>query len=79
MKTSGLPCRADHDCDAVFIPADPNSVPSLLAAAAQRDAHELATHDYRHVATTFAKPDFSKGPAARRGRPKKSLEEPTTA
>lgn len=77
MKTSGLPCRATHDCDAVFIPADPNSVPSLLASAAERNEHELKTHDYRHKVTEFAKPDFSKGPAVRRGRPKKTQEEPT--
>ena len=75
MKTSGLPCRATHDCDTVFTPDDPNSVPSLLAAAEKRNAHELKVHDYRHKVTEISKPDFAKGPAVRRGRPKKTLEE----
>jgi len=77
MKTRGLPCRATHDCDVAFLPEDQSSLPSLLAAAAKRDEHERAVHDYRHVATTFGSPDFAKGPGGRRGRPRKTADEPT--
>lgn len=77
MKTRGLPCRHSHDCEVTFVPEDQSSLPSLLAAAAMRDEHERTVHDYRHVVTNFGAPDFSKGPAGRRGRPKKNAEEPT--
>ena len=77
MKTRGLPCRYSHDCEVTFVPEDQSSLPSLLAAAAMRDEHERTVHDYRHVVTNFGAPDFSKGPAGRRGRPKKNVEEPS--
>lgn len=52
---------------------------ALREAAARRDAHELAAHDYKHVPREMpgATP-FSQSPAVRRrGRPR--AEEPTTA
>jgi hypothetical protein len=70
MKTSGLPCRATMDCDAVFSPADDKTLKLLLAAAAERDAHELAVHGYTHRVIDVAKPDFAAGP---RGRRKKEV------
>lgn len=70
MKTSGLPCRATMDCDAVFSPADDKTLKLLLAAAAERDAHELAVHSYTHRVIDVAKPDFAAGP---RGRRKKEV------
>lgn len=70
MKTSGLPCRATMDCDAVFSPADDKTLKLLLAAAAERDAHELAVHGYKHRVIDVAKPDFAAGP---RGRRKKEV------
>jgi hypothetical protein len=45
---SGLPCRADHDCEIVFRPEDDKTLQSILDAATQRDAHEVTVHDYRH-------------------------------
>lgn len=66
MKTSGLPCRATHDCEAVFTPADDKTLKLLLAAAAERDAHELAVHSYTHRVIEVGKPDFAAGPRGRR-------------
>ena len=68
MKTSGLPCRATHDCEAVFSPADDKTLKLLLAAAAERDAHELAVHGYAHKVVDVLKPDFAAGPRGRRPR-----------
>src|SRR5204863_8511454 len=68
MKTSGLPCRATMDCDVVFTPADDKTLKLLLAAAAERDAHELAVHGYTHRIIDVAKPDFAAGPRGRRPR-----------
>jgi hypothetical protein len=68
MKTSGLPCRATPDCDVVFTPADDKTLKLLLAAAAERDAHELAVHGYTHRIIDVAKPDFAAGPRGRRPR-----------
>src|SRR5579859_440362 len=68
MKTSGLPCRATPDCDVVFTPADDKTLKLLLAAAAERDAHELAVHGYTHRVIEVGKPDFAAGPRGRRPR-----------
>jgi len=73
LKTSGLLCRASHDCDAAFHSKDPSSVKSLLEAAAQRDAHELEVHGYRHRVTEVGRPDFAAGPRAR-ARRKRDLD-----
>ncbi|MDE3102143.1 MAG: hypothetical protein KGJ98_07890 [Chloroflexota bacterium] len=69
MKTSGLPCRASHDCDEVFSLASQDSMDALRDAAERRDRHELEAHGYRHVPTaqTTATP-FSQSLPARRGR-----------
>ncbi len=78
MKTAGLPCRATQECDAVYSPKDPSTLASLLEAAAQRDAHELQVHGYRHNAiTTLARPDFAAGPRVRRGRQRRGVDKPT--
>ncbi len=53
MKRSGLPCRADADCDAVFNLTNQDSMDALRAAAEQRNAHELEAHAYTHVATSM--------------------------
>ena len=68
VKTSGLPCRASHDCDAVFTLTRQDSMDALKEAAAGRDAHELAAHGYRHVVPPLpgATP-FSRSAPARHG------------
>lgn len=68
MKTSGLPCRATHDCESVFTLTHQDSMDALKQAAARRDAHELAAHGYRHVVPPQpgATP-FSQSASARRG------------
>jgi len=70
MRTSGLPCRANPDCEVVFSLSNQDSMEALRQAASLRDAHELEVHDYRHVATTTLSgaSTFAQGPAARRGR-----------
>ncbi|MEK7863129.1 MAG: hypothetical protein AAB295_07700 [Chloroflexota bacterium] len=71
MKTSGLPCRANPDCEAVFVLANQDSMDALREAAERRNAHELEAHAYTHVmtqlpgATPFAQPAVS---PRRRGR-----------
>lgn len=73
MKTSGLPCRADPDCTEVFTLTNQDSMDALREAVDRRNAHEVGTHEYHHVATTlpgatpFAQPAAS---ARRRGRRK---------
>lgn len=73
MKTSGLPCRADPDCDSVVVLANQDSMDALREAADRRNAHELEVHGYRHVpsvlpgATPFAQSAVS---TRRRGRRK---------
>ena len=39
-------------CDEVFKVADQKSMVELQAASAARTAHELGSHDYRHVMLT---------------------------
>jgi hypothetical protein len=77
MRTSGLPCRAHPDCEAVFSLSHQDSMEALREAASRRDAHELAEHDYRHVATTTLSggSTFAQGPAARSRRGRKRSEE----
>ena len=71
MKTSGLPCRADLECSAVFTLTNQDSMDALREAVERRNAHEVGTHEYHHVATIlpgatpFAQPA---GAARRRGR-----------
>ena len=77
MKTSGLLCRADQACEAVFSPNDQKSLESLLQAAARRDAHELQAHDYRHRPAVQHGPIFGAGPRGPRGRRRQSTDEPT--
>lgn len=76
MKTSGLPCRATPDCEAVYTLAHQDSMDELRRAAAERDAHELEVHGYRHVPTALpgATP-FSQASPVRRGRGRRRDEE----
>jgi hypothetical protein len=76
VRTSGLPCRADHNCEVAFSVTPQNSMDALREAAAKRNAHELEVHNYTHVATTTAATPFAQGPAAvrRRGRRPKGEE-----
>ncbi|MGH2451454.1 MAG: hypothetical protein ACRDGE_09340 [Candidatus Limnocylindria bacterium] len=48
MRTGGFPCRYGG-CDACFFVAKQGSVESLMAASAERTAHEISAHDYHHV------------------------------
>ena len=77
MKTSGLPCRASLDCEAVFRVAPQDSMDALREAAALRNKHELDSHGYTHIATTVLGPStFAQGPSGprRRGRRRKEEE-----
>ena len=71
MDRSGLPCRANPDCEAVFTVAHQDSMDALREAIDRRNAHELEAHGYQHVATPlpgatpFSQPAAS---ARRRGR-----------
>jgi hypothetical protein len=77
MRTSGLPCRANTECETVFSLSHQDSMEALREAASRRDAHEIEVHDYRHVATTTLSgaSTFAQGPGARRGRGRKRSEE----
>lgn len=77
MRTSGLPCRANTECETVFSLSQQDSMEALREAASRRDAHELEVHEYRHVATTTLSgaSTFAQGPAARRGRGRKRSDE----
>ncbi len=48
MRTGGFPCRL-VGCLETFQVLDQRSMASLQAASAERTAHEIAAHDYRHV------------------------------
>lgn len=75
MKTSGLPCRATLDCEAVFTVARSDSMESLKEAGSLRDSHEVQVHGYRHVIRDVAAATpFSQAGSVRRGRPKRSEE-----
>lgn len=76
MKTSGLPCRALHDCEAVFTLSNQDSMDALREAADRRNAHELEVHAYTHVVTTLpgATP-FAQPAAASRRRGRRRSEE----
>ncbi len=75
MRTSGLPCRANHDCVVVFTVTPQDSMDALREAAKARDAHELEAHNYTHVATTVLGPStFAQGPAAPRRRGRRGQE-----
>ena len=73
MNRSGLPCRADLDCTAVFTLSDQDSMDSLREAVERRNTHEREVHQYEHVVTVLpgATP-FSQPATApkRRGRRK---------
>ncbi len=76
MRISGLPCRAEHYCEAVFKVVDQASMASLHDAVAERDAHELSMHNYTHVVTTTLGPStFAKGPRGPRGRRRREPDE----
>lgn len=75
VKTSGLPCRATHDCDAVFTLASQDSMDALRAAARRRDAHELEAHGYRHVVPQSPDATPFQQPAVRRPRPRRRSED----
>jgi hypothetical protein len=76
MKTSGLPCRANLDCEVVFRVTPQDSMDALREAAALRNAHELDVHKYTHIATTtLGHSTFAQGPAARRRGRKRRGEE----
>ncbi len=70
VKTSGLPCRATHDCESVFTLTHQDSMDALREAVARRDAHELEAHGYRHVVTVVpgATPFSQAAVGRRRGR-----------
>jgi hypothetical protein len=48
MRSGGFPCRYGG-CDVRFAVTEQGSMPALLAASAQRSAHEVEVHDYRHI------------------------------
>ena len=48
LKTAGFPCRFGG-CDARFFVAMQGSMPALLAASAERTAHETSIHAYTHT------------------------------
>jgi len=48
LKTAGFPCRFGG-CDARFFVAMQGSMPALLAASAERTAHETSVHEYTHI------------------------------
>ncbi|HEY8862049.1 MAG TPA: hypothetical protein VIN37_08200 [Candidatus Limnocylindria bacterium] len=48
MRSGGFPCRYGG-CDVRFAVTEQGSMNSLLAASAERSAHELAVHAYTHV------------------------------
>jgi hypothetical protein len=76
MKTSGLPCRANPECEAVFVLTHQDSMDALREAAERRNAHELEAHGYTHVMTTLpgATP-FSQPAVAPRRRGRRKSEE----
>jgi len=76
MKTSGLPCRANPDCEAVFTLTHQDSMDALREAVERRNAHEIEAHEYHHVATILpgATP-FSQPAAASRRRGRRRNEE----
>ena len=47
VSRTGLLCRADQMCHAAFQVG--TTTATLALAATLRDAHELATHTYRHI------------------------------
>jgi hypothetical protein len=73
MNRSGLPCRANPDCESIFVLSHQDSMEALREAAERRNAHELEAHGYTHVpsqlpgATPFSQPAVS---PRRRGRRK---------
>ena len=76
VRTSGLPCRANHDCEVVFNVTPSDSMDALREAASRRNAHELEAHGYTHIVTTTLGPStFAQGPAARRRGRKRREEE----
>lgn len=48
MRSGGFPCRYGG-CDVRFAVAEQGSMDALLAASAERSAHEIAVHAYTHV------------------------------
>jgi hypothetical protein len=48
VRTGGFPCRG-AGCERSFQVVDQRSMDSLRLASAERTAHELEAHAYRHV------------------------------
>ncbi len=67
MRSGGFPCRYGG-CDVRFAVTDQTSMAALLAASAERSAHELEVHDYHHVRLD----DATKRPSWTMRRPAKS-------
>ncbi len=65
MNRSGLPCRANPDCEAIFVLSHQDSMDALKDAADRRNAPELEAHGYTHSpsllpgATPFSQPAVS--------------------
>ena len=68
MRTSGLLCRANHDCEAAFAVTQSDSMDALKDAARRRDEHELKAHGYQHVARPIEGATPFQQPAVRRPR-----------
>lgn len=47
MRTGGFPCRL-AGCLESFQVVDQRSMDALRAASAERTAHEISAHEYRH-------------------------------
>jgi len=73
MRTSGLLCRADHDCEAAFAVTPSDSMEALKEAALRRDEHELSVHGYQHVARPIEGATPFQQPAVRRPRRREDL------
>src|SRR2546430_14666332 len=69
VRTSGLPCRANHDCEVVFNVSPSDSMDALREAASRRNLHELEAYGYSLALTTTLGPStFFQGPRAGRRR-----------
>jgi hypothetical protein len=48
MRSGGFPCRYGG-CDVRFAVTEQGSMNALMAASAERSAHEIEAHAYTHV------------------------------
>lgn len=62
MRTGGFPCRL-VGCLRSFPVLDQRSMEALRAASAERTAHEIAAHEYRHIKLAD-EPSFRPGTSA---------------